>query len=168
MIDLKEFLEICEYKVTGGSTFGWQCFGPHAYIFDAGDFEQENTYSLSITFDTKNQTPYCVEVCDYKNNRAYRMFNPDYSEAYHNEAKARGVSDTAWDDTNYIDIDLDEDFVEKARAIVAGLPYSTKLMVPLDITHQELHELMLIAHERDVTLNQLVNFVLEAYCAAKS
>lgn len=165
MILLKEFLEICNYKITGGSEFCWKCFGDNAYTFDAGDFEVENTYSFQMTFDTNNQIPYCVEVCDYVNNRAYRMINPFYSNKYFAEAEQRGVDDQAWDDVRFIDIDLDEDFVQKARAIIAGEPYSTDLSIPLDVTKEELHTLMLRAHEKNITLNKLVEDMLSAYIA---
>ena len=163
MILLKEFLEICDYKISGGSEFCWQCFGPNAYTFDAGDFEIQNNYSFQMTFDTKNQIPYCVEICDYRNNRAYRMFNPFYASKYYAEAKQRGVDDQAWDDVYFVDIDYDEDFVQKCKAIISGEPYSTDMLVPLDMPKEELHDLMLLAHERDITLNQLVADMLDAY-----
>lgn len=165
MILLKEFLEICDYKITGGSDFCWQCFGPNAYTFDAGIQDFGGDYSFQMTFDTKTQIPYCAEICDYKNNRAYRIFNPFYVAKYNQEVEERGVDDQAWDDVMWTTLDLDEDFVEKAKAIIAGEDYSTDVMIPLDMPKEELHALMLQAHNRNITLNQLVEDLLSAYVA---
>lgn len=160
MITLKDWMEIVEYKVTEGSDYCWNSFGSDAYRLDSWNQEQDG-YSIGIVFDRLNQTVYTVEACDYKNNRAYRLINPDYKTQYDQESKDRDVDiDQAWDDVNYVDLETDEDFVRKAKAIVAGLDYDTKVTVPIELSASDLLALFKQAHEMDITFNQYVEHIL--------
>jgi hypothetical protein len=160
MITLKDFMEVVDYRITEGSEYCWQCYGSDAYRLDSWNQEQDG-HSVSIVFDTQTQTVYEVSAYDYSRNRAYRLINPDFKFAHDDEASGRGVDvDQAWDDVNYVDLETEEDFLEKARAIVAGEDYDTRVSVPLTVTDDVLFDLMKLAHERDVTLNQLVEGVL--------
>lgn len=159
-------MEVIRYRINEGSEYGWDCFGSNAYSFSSWDGDH-NGSSFNMVFDTVTQTVYCVEAWDYKNNRAFRLLNPDFVEAYRKEAKANTVSaDQAWDDTNYIDLDVDEDFLQKARAIVNGEAYDLDVQTALVIPDQLLFKLMQIAHERDLTLNKLVEEILNKEIAA--
>lgn len=162
MITLKEFMEICDYKITEGSEYCWQCFGPSAYRLDSWNQDHEG-HSVSIIFDTQTQEVYEVSAYDYRNNRAYRLINPDYKDAHDDEASNRNVDfNQAWDDVNYVDLDVDDDFIQKALAIVNEEDYDTRVSVPVDFTDEELLTYMKIAHERDITFNQLVEDALRA------
>ena len=55
-----------------------------------------------------------------------------------------------------------EDFLEKASAIFKGQPFDTRVSVPLDLNDEELFAMMKLAHQRDITLNQLMVEVLQA------
>lgn len=164
MITLKEFLEVAEYRITEGSEYGWQCFGHDAYSLDSWNGDQ-NGHTLTVVFDRKTQVVYQVEAFDYANERAYRIINPDYRQAFDDECKHRGIVDQAWERDNgtpvkFTDLESDDDWIQKALAIVAGETYDTRIMVPLDLDKDTLHELMLLAHQQDLTLNQLVEKVV--------
>jgi hypothetical protein len=162
MITVKEFMEIIDYKITEGSGYGWQCYGTDAYRLDSWNGSHDG-HSVSIVFDTKTQEVYEVSAYDYRNERAYRLINPDYKFAHDDEASGRGVDiNQAWDDVNYIDLEVDDEFIQKALAIIAGEDYDTRVQVPVDFTDQELLTYMKIAHERDITFNQLVEEALRA------
>jgi hypothetical protein len=91
------------------------------------------------------------------NNRAYRMINPKFVDKHNKEAERRSVSaNQAWDDVNYTDLDVDADFLEKARAIVAGRDYDTRVQIEVDFSDEELLRYMKIAHDRDITFNLLI------------
>lgn len=157
MVTIENFSQAVEYKFTGGSTYGWNCFGADARWLDA---EQE-TYSASIVFSTDNQCVYVAEVSDYTNRRAYRWIHPDYKEEHDDEAAERGVSRLqAWDDVNYIELETSDDFLTKCRAIVAGQDYDTRVSLPIDIPDDELLKFMVAAHERDMTFNAFVEEAL--------
>jgi hypothetical protein len=160
MITVKEFMEICDYKITEGSDYMWQCYGPDAYRLDSWNGEHDG-HSVSIVFDTKTQEVYEASAYDYRLNRAYRLINPDYKFAHDDEASGRGVDiNQAWDEVNYVDLDVDDDFIQKALAIVAGEDYDTRVSVPVDFTDEELLTYMKLAHDRDITFNQLVEQAL--------
>jgi hypothetical protein len=118
---------------------------------------------MNMVFDTQDQTVYIVEVCDYKRERAYRMINPDYKQVHDAEALSRGVDyKEAWDDVNYVDLEDDEDFCQKAEAIQDGVDYDLRVSMPLTVPDDILFELMKKAHDQDITLNKLVEEVLWA------
>lgn len=162
MISLKEFMEIVDYRITEGSDYCWQCYGPNAHCLDSWDGDHEG-HSFTIIFDTKNQEVYEVQAHDYKNNRAYRMINPDFLEANSEEADQKDVNrNQAWDDVNYVDLDVDDDFIQKALAIKAGEDYDTRVQVSVDFTDEELLKYMVMAHERDMTFNEFVETAIKA------
>ena len=161
MITMKEWMDLIDYRVTEGSEYQWQCYGPNAYVMDSWNGEHDGC-SFSILFDTKNQVVYEVQAHDYANNRAYRIVNEDFTQAMFDEAEARGVNKSeAWDEVSYIDLEVDDDFIQKCIAIKAGEVYDTRVSVPLTLADDQMFDLMKIAHERDITLNQLVEALLQ-------
>jgi hypothetical protein len=167
MITLKEYFELIDYRVTEGSDYGWDCYGPNTHTISSWNgVHGRGGYSFNCVFDTKDQTVYEVEVCDYTNDRAYRMINPDHVDAYSAEAQTRTVNPKeAWDDVDYVDLDVDDDFMQKCLAIRAGEPYDTRVSMPLVLEDDQLFDLMKLAHEQDVTLNTLVENMLRSYIA---
>lgn len=161
MISLKEWMEVTGYRVTEGSSYMWNCYGPDAYRMDSWNGEQDG-YSASIIFDTRTQEVYEVSAYDYTRDRAYRLINPDYVEAHKQEALAQNVNfKEAWDTVDYVDLEVDEDMLAKILAIFSGEDYDTRVQVPLDLEDDLLFDLMKMAHERDITLNQMVEHVLQ-------
>jgi len=162
MITMKEWMELVDYKITEGGDYGWQCFGPNSYRLDSWNgVHGKGGYSFSIVFSTKSQKVYEVSMCDYTNDRAYRMINPKNVEKHSKEALARGVNlNEAWDEVDYVDLDVDDDFFQKALAIRAGEEYDTRIQVPVDFSDEELLQYMKLAHERDMTFNEFVEEAL--------
>jgi Arc/MetJ family transcription regulator len=113
-----------------------------------------------MTFDTRTQTVYEVQVCDFANSRAYRMINPEYQLEFNVELANRGINDCAWDNVNWTDLEVDDDFIQKAMAIKAGETYDTRISVPLDFTDAELLKYMSMAHELDMKFNDFVEQAL--------
>jgi hypothetical protein len=151
MLTLKEFMELVDYKITEGSDY-WpegNFGGRQLYSLSAWNGDH-NGWSFNIGFDPKHdQRVYVVEVCDYKHNRAYRLIDSSLK-----------TDKEAWDGVNYVDLEEDDDFIQKALSIKAGEDYDTRVEVPLTVPDDVLFELMKRAHEKDITLNQLVEDVL--------
>jgi len=159
MVSMKEWMELIDYKITEGGVYGWSCYGSNAYRLDSWNgVHGKGGYSFSIVFSTeKAQTVYEVSAYDYTNERAYRIINPDYAAQHSKEAQSRDVlANQAWDDVNYIDLDVDDDFFQKALAIRDGEDYDTRVQVPVDFSDEDLLKYMKLAHERDITFNELV------------
>jgi hypothetical protein len=164
MITLKQFMLTVDYRITEGSDYQWQCFGPNAYCLDSWNGDH-NGYTVSIIFDNKDQTVYQAMAYDYANNRAYRMTNPDYKQKFDAECENRAILDMAWEDDNgvpvkYVDLELEEDFLEKARAIINDEDYDTRVQIPVEFGDDELLTYMKMAHDRDMTFNQFVEMAL--------
>ena len=162
MITIKEWMELVDYKITEGSEYGWSCYGPNSFTLDSWNgVHGQGGYSFSITFSTKSQKVYEVSMCDYTNDRAYRMINPKFQKKHEKEAESRNVNlNEAWDDVDYVDLDVVDDFIQKAFAIKAGESYDTRVQVPVDFSDEELLQYMKLAHERDMTFNELVEEAL--------
>ena len=160
MITMKEWMELVGYRITEGSDYMWQCYGSNAYALDSWNGEQDG-HSFTVIFDTRDQTVYEVQAHDYVHNRAYRMINEDFQKKNRKEAKKRDIDkDNAWNDVNYVDLDVDDDFIQKCLAIRAGEDYDTRVSVPMEFSDEELLTYMKLAHERDITFNQLVEQAL--------
>lgn len=147
MITLKEWMELVDCRITEGSDYFTNI--PGLYSLSAWNGEQDG-YSFFVAFDPKDdQRVYVVEACDYKNNRAYRLKDP-----------AIELDKEAWDDVNWTDLEVDDDFIQKALAIKESKDYDTRVLVPLDLEYDLMFELMKKAHEKDITLNQMVEEIL--------
>jgi hypothetical protein len=89
------------------------------------------------------------------------MINEDFQKKAKKEARKRDVSrDQAWDDVDYVDLEVDDDFIQKCLSIKTGEDYDTRVSVPLELEDEEMFELMKMAHEQDITLNQFVEQLL--------
>jgi hypothetical protein len=149
MITLKQFMETVNYRITEGGE--WYGFAPGAYSLDYWNGNQDG-HSLCVIFNTSDQTVFSVQACDFKNNRAYRYTHPDHR---------KDLDQEAWDNINWTDLEDEADWLEKANAIVAGQDYDTRVSIPLDLGEEELFRLMSMAHEQDITLNQLVEKIIQ-------
>ena len=159
---MKEWMELVDYKITEGGDYGWQCYGANAYCLDSWNgVHGKGGYSFSIVFSTKTQKVYEVSACDYTNDRAYRMIVENKRAKHVKECKSLGVNlNQAWDDVDYVDLEVDDDFIQKCLAIRAGEDYSTDISVPLNLPDDLLLFAFKAAHEADMTFNDYVNQAL--------
>jgi hypothetical protein len=160
---LAQVNEALDHKITSGSEYQWNCYGPTARYLD-----YESDYaSVSVIYDTTNQVVYQAEVSVKsdawsEDSRPYRWLNPLSKDAYINEAKDRKVDpDQAWDDVKWIDLETEEDFLEKAVAMFNGDEWDNRIQVPLDLDDDLILRLAMEAHKRDITLNKMVEIVLQ-------
>ena len=162
MISLKDFIEAIEYKITEGSEYHWGCYGDNARYLDSHGPTLNEDYSISAIFDTLTQQVYSIEVWDYVNDREYRWIDKAYIKD-HMKACAKHEVDLyeSMDGRNYIDLDVAEDILEKANALVNGLEYDTRVKVPVDFSDEDLLQYMKLAHEMDITFNELVERALK-------
>lgn len=159
-ISVRDFMETVNYRITEGSDYGWQCYGPNAFCMDSWNGLHDG-HSISMVFDTLTQQVYEMCAHDYSRGRAYRWINPEYKQSHDDEALSRTVQiEQAWDDINYVDLEVPSDILDKARAMVQGHEYDTRVQVPVDLPEKDLFHLMMQAHEQDITLNMMVERIL--------
>jgi len=129
-------------------------------MLDSWNGDQDG-HSFTIIFDAKDQTVYEVQAHDYVHQRAYRMINPDFEKKHRKESKRRDSNkDEAWENVNYVDLDVDDDFIQKGLAIAAGEDYDTGVMVNLDLPDDLLLKAAMEAHKQNITLNDYINKAL--------
>lgn len=159
-MQLKDVNESLNHQISGGSEYDWQCYGANARFLD-----YTSSYATSsCVFDTLTQEIYEVHV-EFTNSekRPYRWLNPNTKQTMYDESAYREIdADQAWDDVKWIDLETEEDFLQKASAIFKGETFDTRVSVPLDLTDEELFAMMKLAHEKDITLNQLMVEIMQA------
>jgi hypothetical protein len=165
MITMKEWMELVDYRITEGGEYGWQCYGPNAYTLDSWNgVHGVGGYSFSIVFSTKTQKVYEVSMCDYTNDRAYRMIVENKRAKHRKESQSRAVNlNQAWDGVDYVDLEVDDDFFQKALAIRAGETYDNTVSVPIDLPDDLMMFAFRAAHEADMTLNAWMNQMLRDF-----
>jgi hypothetical protein len=148
MITLKEWMEVTDCRITeGGDYYGYG--GAYALTSWNGD---QDGYSIEIIFSPRTQEVYEVQACDYKHQRAYRLVHGDYRD--------EKLDEEAWDNVNWVDLESDDDWIQKTLSIVAGEDYDTRVSIPIDLPDRELMALFKAAHEADMTFNDFVEQVL--------
>lgn len=150
MITKQTFNEIVAGNVKLVEKFFYAPYGEFAYVLDA--WSDETKWSAQLIFDAVTDEVVFVGVYDYANARAYCLLGDNTKELH---------DQYAWDEVEYIRLDEDEDFIEKALAIANGKEYDTRVSIPLDIPDDELLVLFKLAHEMDITFNQLIERALE-------
>ena len=155
---LKKVNEALDHKITGGSEHGWNCWDNARFL----DYETDYAHA-SVVFNTETQEVYTAEVNDKDNlHKPYRWMNPLYKQAFIDEANSRNVDpDQAWDNTKWYDLETQEDWLDKAGSIMRGESFDERIQVPLDLANDLMMQLMLEAHKRDITLNQMVELILQ-------
>jgi hypothetical protein len=130
--------------------------------------EYESDYAhVTVIFSTINQEVYEAEVSVKRDAwkedmRPYRWLNPDSKDFMIIESEKRKIDwQQAWDDVKWIDLDVEEDFFEKAEAIFNGQVFDARIQVPVELDNDTLLKLFTMAHERDITLNELITEILQ-------
>jgi hypothetical protein len=167
-MSIKYFMEAINYRITEGSDYLWSCFGGNAYCIDSWNGSHDaDGYSASCIFDRETQEVYQLEVWDYGLHgepRQYRWINPDYIDDVKAEYSEKGIDfKESIDGKKFIDLELQEDILNKMEAIVNGESYDTRIQIPLELPDSDVYELMKLAHEKDITFNQLVEEALEKF-----
>jgi hypothetical protein len=159
---LSQINEALDHKITGGSEYQWNCYPDGRYL----DYESEYAH-VSILYSTVDQTVYQTEVSVKReawdeDKKPYRWLNPDYKDALYKESEKRQVdTDIAWDDVKWIDLEMAEDFLEKATAIFNGEEYDTRVKIEFDLDDSSILKLATEAHKRDITLNKMIEIILQ-------
>jgi len=162
MITIKDFMELIEYKISDGARYQWDCYGHSAWTLTHDDYSRNTT--IFIVFDTVDQTVYEMQAWDGLYKREYRWINDAYIDAHTAESVRRNVPPRqSIDERSYVELDVEDDILEKARCIFKGIDYDDRVMVQLNLTKEDQHALMQMAHEKDMTLNKFVEFVLIEY-----
>jgi hypothetical protein len=150
------------HKIVSGSEYHWRCYP------DARFLEYESDYAhASVIYSTVNQEIYEAEISVKRDAwpvepKPYRWLNPDTRDFMITESEQRKVDwQQAWDDVKWVDLDLEQDFFEKAIAIFNGQEFDKRVQMELDLDDDTLLKLAKGAHKRDVTINKYIEEILQ-------
>lgn len=160
---ISDLNETFDHRISGGDNYLWDCWpnarfieykSDYAYVSAVFNTETQEVYEVNISTDDATWTP---------NISPYRWLNPDFKDEYLAEAKSRKIDpNTAWDDTKWCDLETVDDFLEKAYEVFNGnSEFDKRIEVPIDLKDDEILKIALMAHERDITLNQMVEEILQ-------
>ena len=148
-------------KITNGSEFCWNCYGPNARHLD---YESEFG-DATVIYDTTNQFIYEASVyAKNDNSKLYRWIDPAFRDKFRAECHEKGMdADSAWDNAVWCDLEVEEDWLEKSTAIFNGLPFDAGILVPIDLDDDIMLIIAMEAHRRNITLNAYINELLVKY-----
>ena len=172
-MQLSEVNEAFQHKITSGSEYGWDCYGSNTWSID-----YTSKYAFGyVIFDTVTQRVYEVNVSPAfgawgtveHEPKPYRYIDPDYRVSHDAEAKDRHVdANQAWDDVMWVDLETEEDFIEKASKMFNGESFDTRISIPLELDDDTLFKLTMEAHKRDITLNKMIEELLRELIVNKT
>lgn len=87
----------------------------------------------------------------------YRWINPEFKTAIF----AEEISRANVIDYDVITLEMTEDYFEKAQALLVGEKPDPRVKIPLDFDERTQFDLMKLAHEKDMSLNQFVEYLLK-------
>lgn len=159
---LSKVNEALQHKIVSGSEYQWNCFPDARFL----DYESDYAH-FTVLYSTTTQTVYQADASIKRDmwaqdEKPYRWTHPMFKDAYLNEAKERNVDpNQAWDDVNWVELDVAEDWLEKATSMFNGEEWDDRVQVPLDLSDDLILQLAMEAHKRDITLNKMVEIVLQ-------
>jgi hypothetical protein len=159
---IKDFLNSINNLHTSTERYTWHCFGPQSHQLEYWNGKHDHSVSASAVFDLISQKVFQMEVHDDDTKRCYRWTDPEFQRAFDLECAVHNMDPAVvYDDLRFTDLDVVADFLEKCQAIVSGRVYDTRVQVELNLGRDEMFDVMMLAHEQDITLNQLLEKTLQ-------
>jgi hypothetical protein len=159
---LSQINELTNHRITEGSEYCWSCYPNARYL----SYESEFAH-VSVLYSTETQEIYEADVSIKthawpEDQKPYRWLNPEHKDSMIAEAKSRKVKwRKAWDEVKWVDLETEEDFIEKAKAIFNGEEHDKRIQVPIELEDDIMLQLCMEAHKRDITLNKFVEEILQ-------
>jgi hypothetical protein len=163
---LEQWMNAIKYRITEGSEYTWRCYGDHAYTLGSWSGCNDTGYSADIVFDTKTQTVYEFSIIDYRTEEHFRWINPDYTAAYKTESANRGIrADDSCTGNPVVDVGHEQDLLGYYDTVInQGVEYEdqSRRRVEIDIDDETFLKIARMAHERDITFNQMCEVAIRA------
>lgn len=157
-MNLEQANLLFEHRIVGGESYQWDCYSSEARYLDY----EKNSVTASVVFCPNTGVIFEATVLEERNDEyAFRWLNPQWATAFREECKSRDVDPgVVYDRTRWIDLELWTDFEEKARSMWRGEHPDRRVQVPVELSDDEFTRLARLAHERDITINKMVEEIL--------
>lgn len=158
-MNLSEIIKITNFKMNEENIpFLWNCFGKNARILD---FNSNNlSYSVSCVFDSETQKIYEVNICS-SDSKYYRWIDENFIEIVKKEYCDKNIDfKKATDELNWIDLDNTEDVLRKVTQVIENGVCDEYVVINLDLEKDVIFNLSMLAHEKNITLNEMIVEIL--------
>lgn len=142
MINHKQFFDIVKFQVSNGSAYPNPTYAS-AYMVNSS---KRDEYNASCIFNIDTGAVYEIYVHDCVKYTSYRWIAEEFRDSIIN------MSSTS--------IEVEEDILEKLTAIVAGQPYDTRVIMPLELSDSDFLIMAKAAHAEDITFNEFIEKAL--------
>lgn len=160
-MNIQQVFNAISYRIVESTPFLYHCFGanePRSYSFS----NKNNEPCGSFVADASGKVyELSVENGEDDEARCYRWIDPDFQDALFAEIREHNSDPTiAWDEVKYSEIEVEEDILTKTQAISNGLVFDTRIITPVDLSDEEFLTVSKMAHERDITVNKMFEFII--------
>lgn len=150
---VEQVLKAAGYKITEGSAYGWPCYSPYARWLDLEE-------DVSCVFDANTREVFELHISNSDASKVWRWQEPRTIPDFIKECEKRGINpDDASESTKYIPIQGEAEAIamvyEHMNAETEG-----DSLVQINMDDTELLKVCMMAHEKDMTLNEFVTHVL--------
>jgi len=153
MIKLHKFLNVISYNIHDKSFLENSIYNQETDLVCEISYGNSDHY-LTCIFDVVSQEILEMTAEDYAQSNYYRWTTTDFAELQEKDTNLAG--------RKYCQLEVAEDMLEKASAIVDGRYYDTRVSVPFELSDEDFMVFAKTAHEKDITFNQLVEKALRA------
>jgi hypothetical protein len=160
---LETLLKTFDYRITDGCEFLWKCYPDARCMTLSSEYAE-----ISAVYSYIDQTIYEVKVdvapgAETDPALVYRWMNPEWKEAHDAESVKRGFNPkTAFDDIEWIDLEVEDDFLSKARNMFDGkFDFDKRVQVEIDLPDDLILFIAKQSHALDITFNQYISQLLE-------
>ena len=153
---LNQILKAVSYRISNSTQYLYSCFGSNQPRLIEFLDVNENPCG-NFTLDSLGKV-YEIVVELAEKNKCYRWIDFEFKNALFNEVVNKGFDpNIAWENIKYTEIESLEDMLIKVEAICKNIPFDERILKPLKLSDDEFLILARMAHEKDVTLNELIN-----------
>lgn len=165
---LETLLKAFDYRITDGDEFLWKCYpnarsitlsSEHAEISAVHSYIDQTVYEVKVDVAPGVNT----DLAALEDVLVYRWMNPEWKEAHDAESVERGFDPkNAFDDVNWVDLEVEDDFLSKARNMFDGkFDFDKRVQVDIDLPDDLILFIAKQAHALDITFNQYITQLLQ-------
>lgn len=147
---MNEIFEILKYQMI---VYNHQPYAPDENFDNFSQIHCDvGSDEISVTFDKTNNNVCSIDVTKLVNGvkKDYVWIDPDYNEYFEPEKYQ-------------VQTDTKEDIMNKVLAIVNGTDFDESVVLSVELPKDVIYSLMKEAHEKDITLNQLVQQIFQSF-----
>lgn len=150
------FMKLSENRITDCYEHQWKSYNK-AQVLCFEDDKLNSLFHLSIAYLPADMEYVALEVKDWDSNIRYVLANPKFASAISDDYIRHEV-----DDEKLIFLEVLEDFVEKASAIISRKPYDKNILIELNLPESDIEALTQQAEKLGKALNDYLVEVIMA------